>query len=224
MCFLVHLWFYEVDNFLPLFSSMKEKGLTCRWIMYVDVFVCLFLCVCAEQRCRRSVWRVQAWVLPPIRGQPWGLSTLFLYGRHQAVCQLHLEQRSGGLLSSKWWREGWIFLVSRFDSVFVQSGCMSKSFQMLNGEKQCANRDCAQVGWHINLSSHLIQTIIMFLRCEEAWTGSSSPSQTVPTLKLSLKASPRGAPLKLSTAPSPVSPMTSTTGCCLRASEEIRWE
>lgn len=116
------------------------------------------------------------------------------------------------LLMVKW--GGIMFcLISRFASVFVQSHCFRKSFQVLNG-------DCAHVGSRVNLSSHLI----LPLRCEEWWTGSSSRSPTAATLKLSLTASPRGAPLKSSTAPSLVSPTTSTTGSCLRASEEIRWE
>lgn len=67
-------------------------------------------------------------------------------------------------------------------------------------------------------------SVFLCHRCTEGWTGSSSPSPTVPTLERSLKASPRGAPLRLSTTLSPVSQATSTTGSCLRASEEIRWE
>lgn len=53
-------------------------------------------------------------------------------------------------------------MVSRFDSVFVQSCCISKSFQMLNTAKQSANSDCAQVGSRPNLCSHLSQTIFFF--------------------------------------------------------------
>lgn len=62
------------------------------------------------------------------------------------------------------------------------------------------------------------------LRCEEVWTASCSPCRTGPTPTLSLRVSPRGALLRLSTASSRVSLTTSTTGICLRASEEIRWE
>lgn len=54
-------------------------------------------------------------------------------------------------------------MVSRFEPVFVQPCCVSRSFQMLNGEKQCANSDRARVQHsHLYLSSHLIQTIVCF--------------------------------------------------------------
>lgn len=65
--------------------------------------MCMIFCFyvyAAEQRGRRSVWRVQAGVLPPITIQPWRLSALFLHGRHQTVCQLLVEQRGGDLLHS----------------------------------------------------------------------------------------------------------------------------
>lgn len=192
--------------------------LTSRWITYVHV---LCLCVCCrttwqalcvtnaspgsstyQKPTLKAVYSVSAWASP-----------------NNAPVPLGIENRWGAGLLKVWATiffgiKGWLSVcfVTRYQQLY----------QVPDEEIPCAVcRSDGTCKRHFTSQSDIM---FVFLRCEEESTGSSSPSPTASTLKLSLKASPRGAPQKFSTAPSQAPPTTSSTGACLRASKEIRWE
>ena len=199
-------------------------SLTVRWITYVHVFGSVCVCVCVQNNVAGALCdECKAGFFHLSEANPEGCLRCFCMGVTKQCASSTWNRDQAGCQATNGKRRGEYFWYQGLSQCLCSRAVSADPFRCWTVRSSVQTAIVPGCSIHICISARIsFRQSFVSLRCSEGWTGSSSPSLTAPTVKLSLKASPRRAPLKLCTAPSPVSPSTSTTGSCLRASEEIR--